>query len=181
LNENENSKSKSDRKELWDSWGPEALDPAKYPAEAPDYKGAVDEFRSSIVPFAKKVLRSLAVYLKLEDLDFFVNQHQALEDPRIRSQNVIRSNYYMPVAEAAAGAREMEEVMRCTEHKDWGTITFLIQDSVGGLEAKTRAGDWIPVTPIPGSVILNAGLMLEMWSGGHFPAAVSIASQKMSG
>jgi len=63
-----------------------------------------------------------------------------------------------------------EDSMRLTEHMDWGTVTFLFQDSTGGLEAKKTNGEWISVTPVKDALILNAGLMLEMWSGGHFPA-----------
>jgi isopenicillin N synthase-like dioxygenase len=67
----------------------------------------------------------------------------------------------------------IENVMRCTEHQDWGTITFLYQDHVGGLEAKMTNGQWVPVKPVKDGIVLNAGLILEMWSGGLFPATVT--------
>jgi len=63
---------------------------------------------------------------------------------------------------------------RLGPHADYGTITFLIQDDVGGLEARDQEGNWVPVPPIPNSIVLNAGLILEMWSGGLFPAPVRI-------
>ncbi|WP_421701164.1 isopenicillin N synthase family dioxygenase [Aliiroseovarius sp.] len=52
-------------------------------------------------------------------------------------------------------------------HKDTDALTIIAPDPVGGLEVKTRAGDWIsPQTP-PGGFVVNIGDMLELWSGGR--------------
>jgi isopenicillin N synthase-like dioxygenase len=164
-------KSSKDYKEGFDFWGIPAHDDATYPKEIPGFKASVDDFRSSLVDLTKKVLRSFAIYLKLEDPDFFIKQHQAfLLDPTIVSQNIIRTNFY-PKLDSSFETKE--DTMRLTEHCDFGTVTFLFQDEVGGLEAKLANGEWAPVRPIKDSIVLNAGLMLEMWSGGLFPATVT--------
>ncbi|OXA51656.1 2-oxoglutarate-Fe(II) type oxidoreductase ppzD [Folsomia candida] len=163
------NKSGHDYKEAWDSWGKEMLSEANYPSEVPGMKKSVDDFRLSLVTLCKKLFLCFGHYLKLEDPEFFLQRHRALDDLNIKSHNDIRTNYYM-----ALNSSEVDEItedaMRLNEHNDWGTVTFLVQDSVGGLEAKKTNGDWIPVPPIENSIVLNAGLMLEMWSGGHFPA-----------
>ena len=53
-------------------------------------------------------------------------------------------------------------------HSDYGTLTLLAQDEIGGLEVRTRAGEWISATPIPGTFVVNVGDLLARWSNGHF-------------
>ena len=41
---------------------------------------------------------------------------------------------------------------------------MLLQDSSGGLQARNSAGDWIDVTPKPGTFVVNVGNLLERWT-----------------
>ena len=50
------------------------------------------------------------------------------------------------------------------EHTDFGFLTVLKQDEVGGLEVKVD-GEWIPAPPIPGTFVCNMGDMLEKATG----------------
>jgi len=50
------------------------------------------------------------------------------------------------------------------EHTDWGNITLLATDDVGGLEVRTRAGDWIAAPPMPGAFVVNIGDCLMRWT-----------------
>ena len=54
---------------------------------------------------------------------------------------------------------------RCGEHSDYGTITLLFQDSLGGLEVKGVEGKWINADPVPGAIVVNVGDLLESISG----------------
>jgi isopenicillin N synthase-like dioxygenase len=53
------------------------------------------------------------------------------------------------------------------EHTDYGLLTVLRQDDVGGLEVRTPAG-WIAAPPVPGSFVCNLGDMLERMTGGAY-------------
>lgn len=53
-------------------------------------------------------------------------------------------------------------------HTDYGFITLLAQDDVGGLEVRNKQGEWIAAPPVPGSFVMNVGDMLSHWSGGLF-------------
>lgn len=53
-------------------------------------------------------------------------------------------------------------------HKDTNVITVLYPDPVGGLFARTRAGEWIEATCPSDALLINVGDMLEIWSGGRF-------------
>lgn len=53
-------------------------------------------------------------------------------------------------------------------HCDFGCLTFLAQDGIGGLAVGTQSGDWIDVPPMEGAFIVNVGDMLRQWSNGQF-------------
>ncbi len=53
-------------------------------------------------------------------------------------------------------------------HRDFGFLTFLAQDSTGGLAVGTPSGEWIDVPPIDGAFVVNVGDMLHQWSNGQF-------------
>jgi isopenicillin N synthase-like dioxygenase len=43
-----------------------------------------------------------------------------------------------------------------------------LQDQVGGLDVRNRAGQWIRATPIPGSFVINIADMMQRWTNGRF-------------
>ena len=47
---------------------------------------------------------------------------------------------------------------------------MLFQDQLGGLEVKDVEGRWIDAKPIPGTILVNVGDLLESMSGGRFPS-----------
>lgn len=48
-----------------------------------------------------------------------------------------------------------------SEHQDGNLITILLQDEVGGLEVR-KDGEWIPVTPSEGTLIVNIGDIIQV-------------------
>jgi isopenicillin N synthase-like dioxygenase len=53
-------------------------------------------------------------------------------------------------------------------HTDYGFVTLLAQDDVGGLEVRNKAGDWIAAPPIPETFVMNVADILQRWSNGRF-------------
>jgi isopenicillin N synthase-like dioxygenase len=53
------------------------------------------------------------------------------------------------------------------EHTDYGLLTLLAQDDVGGLQVKTPQG-WNEAPPIDGALVCNIGDMLDRMTGGTY-------------
>lgn len=58
-------------------------------------------------------------------------------------------------------------------HADYGFVTLLLQDAVGGLEVQPHGQqEWIDVPPIPGALVVNLGEMLEVATNGYLMATI---------
>jgi isopenicillin N synthase-like dioxygenase len=97
---------------------------------------------------AGAIHRAFARDLRLP-LDFFVEKFD-------RPMATLRLLHYP--------ASSSEGEIGAGEHTDYGAITLLATDEVGGLEARTRAGAWIAAPPAPGAFIVNIGDCLMRWT-----------------
>lgn len=59
-----------------------------------------------------------------------------------------------------------DDLFGSAPHKDFGCLTLLAQDDVGGLQVQTPAGDWVDAPPIENSFVVNVGNMLHRLSNG---------------
>ncbi|MET7596473.1 isopenicillin N synthase family dioxygenase [Streptomyces sp. NPDC004082] len=55
-------------------------------------------------------------------------------------------------------------------HKDYGFLTLLLQDEVGGLQVQRGDGLFHDVPPIPGAFVVNLGELLEVATNGYLVA-----------
>ena len=85
----------------------------------------------------------------------------ALDDAFARPTTWLRLLHYPPVPRDAAA-----DLYGSAPHTDFGCLTILAQDDVGGLQVQTPAGEWVDAPKRPGSFVVNVGDMLHRWSNG---------------
>lgn len=73
----------------------------------------------------------------------------------------LRLLYYPPTDPAEA------DLYGSAPHTDFGALTILAQDPVGGLQVQTPAGEWVDAPPRGGAFVVNVGDMLNLWSNGR--------------
>ena len=110
----------------------------------------------------------VAYYAALQDLGILLHRAIALDlgiEPDYftaalrRPLSALRLLHYPPHPGAFDGGR-----YGAGPHTDYGNITLLAQDTNGGLEVRTRAGEWIAVAPTPRTFVCNIGDALMRWS-----------------
>ena len=79
------------------------------------------------------------------------------------SPNALRAINY-PARATPAGPGQL----RAGAHTDYGTLTILRQDSVGGLEVQDAAGNWAGVGPVAGAFVINLGDLMARWTNGRW-------------
>ncbi|GLK47676.1 2-oxobutyrate oxidase [Brevundimonas intermedia] len=70
------------------------------------------------------------------------------------------------------GRGETETAQGVGAHRDGGFITLLLQEVQPGLRVRAHDGGWIAAPPIPGTVVVNAGELLELATDGYVHAAI---------
>nr|XP_039251793.1 probable 2-oxoglutarate-dependent dioxygenase At3g50210 [Styela clava] len=114
-----------------------------------------------------RVLKALGRAMRLSDKNLFAKSHELVgKDGNTSCFKFINYPALGP------GVEILENQIRCGEHTDFGSLTFLFQDDIGGLQVKTLDGNFVDVRPIPGTMLVNVGEMLHYWSGQRLKATV---------
>jgi isopenicillin N synthase-like dioxygenase len=124
-----------------------------FPNEVVELRPLVLEYIAQATRAAHAIMRSLALGLGL-DPEYFDRHYTA-------RPTVLFRIFHYPATDASHPGWGVGE------HTDYGLLTLLAQDDVGGLEVKTERG-WIAAPPIDGSLVCNIGDMLDRLTGGLY-------------
>ncbi|MGC1441023.1 MAG: 2OG-Fe(II) oxygenase family protein, partial [Burkholderiaceae bacterium] len=122
----------------------------------PLFRPTVVNYLQAAAITGSQLLRGFASLLEAPE-DFFESRYQR---PMARGQLI---HYPAPPEQAP------DDQFGVAPHTDFGCITMLYQHTPG-LEVQSRSGQWIAVPPIPGTVVINIGDLLERWSNGRLPS-----------
>ncbi len=127
-----------------------------FPSHMPGLRETVLEYMAAMTRLGHTLMAGIALSLGLEE-SYFADRYTA--DPL----TLFRIFNYPAVNQDGWGVGE---------HTDYGILTILKQDELGGLQVKSKVGwpnsDWIDAPPIENSFVCNIGDMLDRMTGGLY-------------
>jgi isopenicillin N synthase-like dioxygenase len=131
----------------------------------PGFKAFIEKWWDECIKQEQLLMRCLCEILGISDLDFLSKQ----QTPGKNRSHMSWLHYLSMLA----APLQSSESRRLNVHTDFGQLTLLFQDTVGGLEIHDdAAGIFRPVLPKPGTVIVHIGDMLEKQSNGRWKSAL---------
>ncbi|MGH1503791.1 MAG: isopenicillin N synthase family dioxygenase [Acidimicrobiales bacterium] len=127
-------------------------DPNVWPADHPEFAEVWHEYYAALEQLSADLMQLFALGLGLDEhfFDDLIDEHIT---------NLV-ANYY-----PAIDTDPLPGQYRKGPHSDWGTLTVLYQDDVGGLEVLDRdADEWLPVPVVPGAFVVNIGDLMSIWT-----------------
>ncbi|MDG1437399.1 MAG: 2-oxoglutarate and iron-dependent oxygenase domain-containing protein, partial [Emcibacteraceae bacterium] len=125
----------------------------------PDFQPNLERYAQDYFDKAHEVahhlMRGFAIGLNLDE-NFFL---KTSDKPLSRGSFV-----YYPSQSKELG----KDQFGVAPHTDFGVLTVLCQDNVGGLQVETANGEWIDAPPIEGTLIVNVADLLHRWTDGAF-------------
>ncbi len=143
-----------------------------YPAdEVPGFEAAVTEWFQAAGRVARTMVRIFGVALGGRE-DYF-------EQFTDHSIDVLRmNNYRLP----SPGARLEKDQLGMGAHTDYGIVTVLWADQVPGLEIHGADGNWHPVMPADGALLVNLGDATARWTNDEWISTLHrVAAPRVNG
>lgn len=126
-----------------------------WPAEIAGFKDTLQQLFAAFDTAGNKLLSAIARYLGLAP-DWF--------EPTVENGNsVLRLLHYPPIPLDADG-------IRAGAHEDINLITLLLGAEEAGLQLLTRSGEWLPIDPPAGAMVINVGDMLQRLTNNRLPS-----------
>lgn len=120
------------------------------------------EYKSKMMDLSHGILK-----LILRSMGLDVSKHYPSPSFE-KTQGWMRLNFYLN--RNACDEHEAEQFFS-KAHTDISCLTVLYQDDVGGLQVRTKEGQWITSEPLPGSFVVIIGDCFQLWSNGRYRSA----------
>jgi len=130
-----------------------------WPSEQPGLRPVVMEYFEQMERLNLEMLRLLGTALGLEDPEALVTLGDS-------APSTFNANWYPPLQ---LTGQVQDNQFRIGPHTDFGSITILDREpGVGCLQVQTAADGWVDAPFVAGSLTINVGDLLSMWTGGRW-------------
>lgn len=133
--------------------------PNLMPEELPGFRQTCEEYHDAMIALARKLVSAFAISLGLP-----ADHFEQLQQHPITIQRLL----HYP----SQGEESDPDVVGIGAHTDYGFLTILSQDSVGGLQVQNKAGEWISAPPVEGTFIINIGDLVRAMTNGRYSSTV---------
>jgi isopenicillin N synthase-like dioxygenase len=153
------TKNLRDRKEIFD-YAPDETTP--WPPSPPGFQAILEDYALACHRLALQLIAICCEALGA-DRDTLERHFQS------GHSSFLRLNHY-PCTDPLAGTDAPPAgLYGISQHSDAGAITVLLQDELAGLQV-LRDSSWVDVTPVAGTLTINIGDMLQVWSNDRYRA-----------
>lgn len=121
--------------------------------DLPGFREVMVEYQDRMAAFARSVVDVIALALGDDG-----TMTRAFDSPT----TWLRLLHYPP-----QDPQSPDDEYGSAPHRDFGAITLLATDDVGGLSVRSSDGEWLDVPPVRGAFVMNVGDMLHRWSNGR--------------
>lgn len=124
--------------------------PNRWPADKPWLEYAAIEYFNATIALGRNLLRVFAKAMGQDELFFL----QYARKPMVQSRL-----FHYPPQESFTNIE-----LGAAAHTDYGMLTILSQDPIGGLELCTRSGEWVAAPYVEGTLVINLGDLVKVWT-----------------
>lgn len=128
--------------------------PDRFDEEGKEFTRITRAFHNNCRDLHMQFMRAIALGMGYEET--FFDEYTDAGD------NNLRLLHYPPVLKSVF--ENNPDAVRAGPHSDYGSITLLFQDDIGGLEVKSPQNTWVRAKPIKDTIVVNAGDLLARWS-----------------
>ncbi len=163
------TKQRRDLKEVFDfkAGGHLSKNPAKrtrWPVDPPGFRDTLTQFFTTFTALSEQTMALTFAALGMPAAVIDATMKQSFGE---RHSSAARLNFYPPADPVPAAERVDVTApgdMALHHHTDPGAVTLLLQDNHGGLQARSKRYGWIDVVPEPGTIVVNVGDILQVWT-----------------
>ncbi len=120
--------------------------------DLPGFRDAWEAYQRAAIEAALRMQRAMAVALGLAPGHFEAQPGETMFH--------LRLIHYPPQSRMTPAPGQLG----CGAHTDYGTLTVLADDGVGGLQVRLRSGDWVDVEVADGHLVVNLGDLMAIWT-----------------